>query len=391
MRGDLRLGFSVEAFLDLQQWKVMEIGSDVPLTSMLSCPCDREPLSTLCTLTDNTGTKQVRVGCCSSCGHIAYIDRPTQAWMDAYYLESWDTDNVRHKVDKKLHRLASAMGPEKTVVTLAKGLDVDRSRPLCEIGCGWGESLQHLKRAGFSGVIGTEASAHRAHTARAGLGVPILTGAFESEATQLELAPRAPFSIILSNHVLEHTYHPDEVIAAASRLQHEGDHLIIAVPNQEGEPPMGVLLFFPHQHSFTRASLERIAARCGYAVVDDRNVRPRQLVMMFRKSASVAPIDPLGAGTLQGVVSAYSRCLGLDRRHVGLRRLWWERRGGRSGQRWMLGRGKIETRSWQHAIRRRGYRDPRSLAIRSLQRRFTDARDSPLEIQFNGSIGLLYK
>ena len=116
------------------------------------------------------------------------------------------------------------------------------------------------------------------HTARprfrAGLGVCVLTGAFESAATQRELVARGPFSVILSNHVLEHTYHADEVIAAASRLQNEGDHLIIAVPNQEGEPPMGVLLFLPHLHSFTRASLERLGARYGYAVVDDRWVRP---------------------------------------------------------------------------------------------------------------------
>ena len=395
VKGDavkLHLGFRVEAVLELYRWKVLEIGPDVPLTVAPSCPCDLKPLRTLCTLTDHTGSRRVRVGCCPSCGHITYIDRPTKAWMDGFYLEAWDANHAEGRVAKRTQRLlAKRARKKKTVVTLATELDVDRQRPVCEIGCGWGESLQHLLSAGFSTTIGTEASAHRAATVRAGLGVCVLTGAFESAATQRELVARAPFSIILSNHVLEHTYHADEVIAAASRLQNEGDHLIIAVPNQEGEPPMGVLLFLPHLHSFTRASLERLGARYGYSVVDDHWVHPRQLVLMFRKSASVLPVAPSAGGVFERTVATYRRHLHLHRWQVGRRRLWWERRGGRIGQRWMLGGGTIEARSWQHAVRRRGYRETRSLAIRNLRRRFTQTTESPFEIQFSGPIGLMYK
>ena len=130
-------------------------------------------------------------------------------------------------------------------MALAKNLPVDRERPVCELGCGWGESLEHLRRAGFTRLVDTEASQHRAAAVRAALDVSALTGAFESAATQRELAALAPYSIIVSSHVLEHTYAPADVIAAAASLQQTGDYLIIAMPNQEGEPPMGVLFFLP--------------------------------------------------------------------------------------------------------------------------------------------------
>ena len=256
---------------------------------------------------------------------------------------------------------------------------------------GWGGSLQHLLADGFSTTIGTEVSAHRAATVRADLGVCVLTGAFEPAATQRELVARAPFSIILSNHVLEHTYHADEVIAVASRLQNESDHLIIAVPNQEGEPTMGVLSFLPHLHSFTRVSLERLGARYRYAGVDDHQVCASKLVLIFQRVASVPPVAPSAGGVFERTVATSRRHLHFHRWQVGRRRLWWERRGGRIGQRWMLGRGTLEAHSWQHAIHWRGYRETRSLAIKNLRRRFIKTTESPLKIQFPGPIGLMYK
>src|SRR4030095_16561588 len=118
---------------------------------------------------------------------------------------------------------------EKTGVKSAGALPVDRSRPVCEIGCGYGANLKHLANAGFARLIGTESSEHRADVVRQGFGFEALTAPFESVETQQSLQTLAPFSIIFSHHVLEHTYHPDEVIAAASRLQAPGDFLIISV------------------------------------------------------------------------------------------------------------------------------------------------------------------
>lgn len=391
MRRERRLGFCIEAFLDLHQWQAMEIGPRVPLTTVLLCPADEIPLRVLCTFTDDSGNTRVRVGCCPSCGHVSYMDRPTQEWMNHYYLDAWDSHSVDARTHKKTQKLAEVPAKEKTVVALTKALDVDRRRPVCEIGCGWGASLKNLVLAGFANVVGTDASAHRAQAVRAGLGVPVVTSPFESDAALDALAPLAPFSVIFSNHVLEHTYHPEAVIAAASRMQEKNDYLIIAVPNQEGEPPMGVLMFLPHLHSFTRASLTRLAARHGYAVVDDSHIRPRQLVFVFQKSTTPGRHEPTANGVFDQTLAKYVDSLGLARWRIGLRRLWWERAGGRAGQSWMMGRGRIEARRWRYAIEKHRYRTPRSVAITSLRRRFTTLAESPLEIQQRGNVRLFYK
>ena len=93
-RDSLRWGFRVEAFLQLQKWKVLETGSHVPLTSISVCPCDEEELRPPCTFVSDDGLVRLRVGCCESCGHITYMDRPTRAWMDSYYLAIWDTERL---------------------------------------------------------------------------------------------------------------------------------------------------------------------------------------------------------------------------------------------------------------------------------------------------------
>ena len=154
--------------------------------------------------------------------------------------------------------------------------------------------------------------------------------------------------------------------------------------------PAGTTAFLDTSRCF------HFGSRCADAsthrlVVMLQYVTPRQLVLTFRKSAAVPPVAPSAGGIFERTVATYRRHLHLHRWQVGRRRLWWERRGGRIGQRWMLGGGTIEARSWQHAVRRHGYRETRSLAIRNLRRRFTQTTESPFEIQFSGPIGLMYK
>ena len=145
---------------------------------------------------------------------------------------------------------------------------------------------------------------------------------------------------------------------------------------------MGVLSFLPHLHSFTRVSLERLGARYRYAGVDDHQVCASQLVLMFQRVTSVPPVAPSAGGVFERTVVTSRRHLHFHRWQVGRRRLWWERRGGRIGQRWMLGRGTLEAHSWQHAIHWRGYRETRSLAIKNLRRRFIKTTESHSRFNF---------
>ena len=384
------MGFVIEAFLELQGWKPLVIDATVPLVQVSTCPADRTPLRTLCSLVDGTGRRRVRLGCCPRCGHVTYIDRPTKAWVDQYYRSDWDSDNLPSRLNRREQHLPTKLPHEKTGVRIALGLDIDRSRPTCEIGCGYGANMKHLANAGFNHVVGTEASEHRAALVRRVFGFDVFTAPFESEDTQRQLAQLAPFALIYSHHVLEHTYHPDEVVEAASRLQRPGDYLIVSVPNHEQEPSMGVLLFMPHLHSFTRTSMQSLAARFGYELVDDSHMHPKNVNLAFRKTDH--PVEPAPAEQpLARAVEKYVCALQLNSRFVGRRRLWWSRRADKAGQLWMLWNARLDARHWNAVVRRHGYELHRSAIIANLQRRWTTAEESPLEIQFGNELTLFYK
>jgi SAM-dependent methyltransferase len=299
----------------------------------------------------------------------------------------------------------AARAAEATVhatVRLAQGLPLDRTLPVCEIGCGYGTSLRQLAASGFSRLVGIEASRHRADIT-ASAGFDVLTTPFEAPETRAALRSRGPFGLIFTFHALEHTYHPDRVFAAASELQEPGAHLIVSVPNQEGEPSMGVLMFLPHLHSFTEASLARLAARYGYEVSEASANTAKTLNMVFTRSGSSTPLGAgpstsLGAGRSPRVPAEerpYERAveklvsgLDLEARHVGRRRLWWSRRSDIAGQVWVGPPASIGRRNWSRFVRRGEIHHPRSVLVSSLR---PGRSGTPLEIQFRGSVGLFFK
>lgn len=390
-------GFRIEEYFDLEGWRVVDL-ADVPMAQVAACPADETPLTPICTLTSTDRAMRVRVGCCPQCGHISYMDRPTQEWIYRYYLDTWDAASGRSSSEgmaaaaDKAARAADAT--VHATVRLAQGLPFDRTRPVCEIGCGYGTSLHQLAASGFTRLVGIEASRHRAEIT-ASAGFDVLTTPFEAPETQDALRSRGPFGLIFTFHALEHTYHPDRVFAAASKLQEPGAHLIVSVPNQEGEPSMGVLMFLPHLHSFTEASLARLAARFGYEVAETSANTAKTLNMVFTRAG---PSTSLGAGRAARVPAEerpYERAvdklvsgLDLEARHVGRRRLWWSRRSDIAGQVWVGPPASIGRRNWNRFVERGEIHHPRSVLVSSLR---PGRSAAPLDIQFRGSVGLFFK
>jgi 2-polyprenyl-3-methyl-5-hydroxy-6-metoxy-1,4-benzoquinol methylase len=417
----VRYGFRIEEYFDLEGWKVVDL-ADVPMAQVAACPADETPLTPICTLTSTEGAMRVRVGCCPECGHISYMDRPTREWVYRYYLDTWDSASGRRSSEgmaataDKAARAADAT--VHATVRLAQGLPLDRTLPVCEIGCGYGTSLHQLAASGFTRLVGIEASRHRAEIT-ASAGFDVLTTPFEAPETREALRRRGPFGLIFTFHALEHTYHPDRVFAAASELQEPGGHLIVSVPNQEGEPSMGVLMFLPHLHSFTEASLARLAARFGYEVAETSANTAKTLNMVFTRAdpstvLGAGPSTVLGAGPSTVLGAGPSTALGagralrvpveerpyeraveklvsgldLEARHVGRRRLWWSRRSDIAGQVWVGPPASIGRRNWNRFVERGEIHHPRSVLVSSLR---PGRSAAPLEIQFRGSVGLFFK
>jgi SAM-dependent methyltransferase len=281
----------------------------------------------------------------------------------------------------------AAEGTFHATVRLAKGLPLDRSQPVCEIGCGYGTSLRQLSAAGFTSLVGIEASRHRADIAAAA-GFDVLTTPFEAPQTRDALRTRGPFGLIYTFHALEHTYHPDAVFAVAAELQEPDGHLIVSVPNQEGEPSMGVLMFMPHLHSFTAASLARLAARSGYEVADASANTAKTLNMVFRRTASIDTAAPTPRDAVAQATEKLVSGLDLDRIHVGRRRLWWSRRSDIAGQIWAGPPARLGERNWARFLERGEIRHPRSVLVSNLR---GSRAGSPLEIQYRGPVGLFFK
>jgi 2-polyprenyl-3-methyl-5-hydroxy-6-metoxy-1,4-benzoquinol methylase len=384
----VRYGFCIDDYCDLEGWKVVDLTA-VPMSQVPACPADATPLTTICTLTSATGGNGVRVGCCRECGHISYVDRPTREWIYRYYLETWDADRgsgdaMAAAADKAA---SVADGASHAAVRLAQGLPIERSLPVCEIGCGYGTSLRQLAAAGFSRLVGIETSRHRAAVVDAA-GFDVLTTPFEARETREALRARGPFGLIFTFHALEHVYQPEAVFAAAAELQDPGGHLIVSVPNQEGEPSMGVLMFLPHLHSFTPASLAGLAARSGYELADASANTAKTLNMVFRRDGAPAAVAPGLRGAVERATEKFITGLQLDRPHIGRRRLWWSRRGDIAGQVWVGPPARLGARNWARFLERDGIRHPRSVLVSNLR---GSAAGTPLEIQFRDSVRMFFK
>jgi hypothetical protein len=152
-----------------------------------------------------------------------------------------------------------------------------------------------------------------------------------------------------------------------------------------------VLLFMPHIHSFTRGSMQAIAARFGYELVNDSHMHPKNVNLAFRK-VHVAPAPPPAAEEpLARAVEKYVQALQLRSWFPGRRRLWWSRRADKAGQLWMLWNAQLDARHWNAVVRRHRYELHRSAMITNLRTRRTIVDESPLEIQFAGNLMLLCK
>ena len=151
---------------------------------------------------------------------------------------------------------------------------------------------------------------------------------------------------------------------------------------------MGVLMFLPHLHSFTVASLAGLASRSGYDVADVSANTAKTLNMVFRRTASPTPAVAGPRDGVQRAVAKFVSGLELDRARLGRRRLWWSRRGDIAGQVWVGPPSGLGQRNWTRFLDTGGIRRPRSVLVSNLRGASSDA---PLQIQFGGAAALFFK
>jgi 2-polyprenyl-3-methyl-5-hydroxy-6-metoxy-1,4-benzoquinol methylase len=104
-----------------------------------------------------------------------------------------------------------------------------RLRPgarVLDLGAGGGETLLKLKDMGYD-VVGIEPDPN-AHSLSVNFPVPVYQGTGEEIPDDIK---GQKFDMIISNHVLEHTTHPMDVLRNVHSLLVPGGHFIAEVPN----------------------------------------------------------------------------------------------------------------------------------------------------------------
>jgi SAM-dependent methyltransferase len=309
----------------------MTIHDSIPFEEYLLCESCESPLRVLCTLRSEKTDKAIRVGICEYCGYCGYIDRPSKQWIVSFYSKDWDQVSPRSVEDIKNHtelQLGRFKGSRLTAFDMYKELPTDFNKPVIEIGSGYGQILKRFYDAGFKKVYGVENSSHRATRVNEAFGFTVFEGDFGDEALSEKIMQHGPFGLVFSHHVLEHTYHPEDTIREISKLQNEGDALILALPN-EAEHILYQVFYLPHLHSFTPESLEILLNKYGYELMLNNTDHDMSIVFGAVKRSNPSPKLVRKSNYFEDGLKRLSNALKVSDISVGQAyELFWEQRAG---------------------------------------------------------------
>lgn len=166
---------------------------------------------------------------CSNCGLVFQSPRVPASQVGQYYPPETYWGGGKPLSNHRYNRMYQAI--QKYHPSPGKILD---------IGTGIGLFLTKFQELGWQ-VEGTEISKESAAFARRQYHVPVHVGMLED----LKL-PASSFDVIVLNHVLEHLYHPKQVLAICRQLLKKDGLLVIALPNISG---LGHFIFRRHWYA----------------------------------------------------------------------------------------------------------------------------------------------
>ena len=411
-------GFKLLKYFHPRFYNVLDVDASIPMDAQELCPACDIKLKTLADFFGQEGKQRMRYGVCADCGYAGYIDRPSQEWVKNYYLDTWDEAKTRN-IPEEVENYRKAGQRKFKAMSILERLSVDKNRYALEIGCGYGRTLRALQDFGFKKVVGLDNSKHRAMVASRAFGFPTVASPFEHPDAQNELKKYAPYSLIISRHVLEHTYHPAEIVKKAGALQGEGDYLVLLLPNAIGETSGSLLFYWPHLHGFTPLAVKNLLAKNGYEIVDDSMTSDIVNYVVARKTFGIRLKASGEENQYQKMLLKFTKNLGLDKEYGSdTRLLWWFRKYDFGGQVAAWSKALLWPQ-WLYMARyshERKFKDVlvsfsgaekyqkhchhvggiAGAAVESLKGRFTfpdgePPEGSPIEIQFAGNIKLLQK
>lgn len=188
---------------------------------------------------------------CKGCEALYLSPRPTEASVGKayamYYTHNSSTVNIKQKLKTRLKHecfshwfniniqprfnffkfLGALLSPLKRYVAIPFGLEQLVNLPkgkLLDVGCGSGASLKIAQQLGWS-VTGLEIDPAAVKVARS-LDLNIIEGDYRQLAQLTD-----GFDCIVCSHVLEHVYHPLEMLTLLTMALRPGGVLLLSLPN----------------------------------------------------------------------------------------------------------------------------------------------------------------
>jgi SAM-dependent methyltransferase len=203
-----------------------------------------------------------RLAFCLDCGVERLYDRVAEHRLDLLYANYYPAnDPSPAELEQQLANPTFALRRKRIEEVLG-----GRARRILEIGCGDGNFLATLRRAGWD-VQGQEFGADTSAIVERRHGIPMITGPLESVAVE------RPFPVVAAYHVFEHIYHPAAWLAQVRQFVEPNGLLHLQVPNAaslartlSGDVWSG-LVFPQHVYFYDPRTLQRLLSRSGFSVL----------------------------------------------------------------------------------------------------------------------------
>ncbi len=337
-----RAGLTLIRPLELKGMSLVPSSPAISFIEISTCPIDGGAFRVFAEHSSEKKSAKVRIAVCESCGYVGYQDKPTEKWIESFYSgDVWDS-----VVEKGESKEKKVKGRSNASLKLLSKISLAENARILDVGCGYGESLLFLKEKGFSALYGIEHSPHRARVARELKIAEVMDGAFGNESSMNVLRKQAPYDAIICHHVLEHTYDPKNIVVAFASLQEKGGHLVLSVPDVEGEVTMTTLLFLPHLHAFSLRSLHELFIAAGYGIIDVMR-DGRVLTVLAQKGESSKIQQPEVKNNFEFMVQKTRGALGMDKAYrYAPRRLWWDIKVDVGGQTCYFSNPLVDKLNW---------------------------------------------
>jgi 2-polyprenyl-3-methyl-5-hydroxy-6-metoxy-1,4-benzoquinol methylase len=203
-----------------------------------------------------------RYAVCLDCDVERLYDRVAETKLDILYGNYYAaSDPSASALEQQLQNPTFGVRRERLERALA-----GRTRRILEIGCGDGNFLATLRRAGWD-VEGQEFSADTSAIVERRHRIPMITGALDAVSSERR------FPVVVAYHVFEHIYHPADWLQQVRRLLETNGLLHLQVPNAasltrrlSGAAWSG-LVFPEHVYFYEPRSLQRLLKRSGFTVL----------------------------------------------------------------------------------------------------------------------------